>query len=168
VHAQKVFITRNWRLLMLQIQNKLIWAWVAETSFILSYRVFHISMTRVVFVNKNMSRWVLSETKAIMSSLICHWMETIGFLHEDGIINWSYRRKWQIPIRCNKGKGIYLLKWKSELLNLVMGLSHTMFNLELWSWPWTDLGQIRISHRHIILDIGAKFFENSTRGSKDI
>jgi len=29
MHAQKVFITRNWRLLMLQIQNKLILARVA-------------------------------------------------------------------------------------------------------------------------------------------
>ena len=27
--AEKVFITRNWRLLMLQIQNKLILSWVA-------------------------------------------------------------------------------------------------------------------------------------------
>jgi len=29
MHAQKVFITRNWRFLMLQIQNKIILAQVA-------------------------------------------------------------------------------------------------------------------------------------------
>jgi len=29
MHAQTVLITRNWRLLMLQIQNELILAWVA-------------------------------------------------------------------------------------------------------------------------------------------
>ena len=70
------------------------------------------------------------------------------FLHEDGIINWSYRRKRWIPIRCNTGKGINLSKWTSELLYLVKGLSQTMFNLEL--------------------DMCAEWFENPTRGSKDI
>jgi len=76
----------------------------------------------------------------------CHWMETIGFLHEDGIINLSYCRKWWIPICCNIGKGINLLKWKSGLLNFVKGLNHTMFNLELWPWPWTDLSQTYALH----------------------
>jgi len=35
--------------------------------------------------------------------------------------------------------------------------SHTMVNLELWHWPWTDFGQIC-----------AVLFVNLTRGSKDI
>jgi len=45
------------------------------------------------------------------------------------------------PIRCNMGNGVNLFKWKSELFNMVKGLSHTLFNLDLWQWPWTNLGQ---------------------------
>jgi len=33
MHAQKVFITRNWRLLMLQIQNKIFLAQIALNYF---------------------------------------------------------------------------------------------------------------------------------------
>jgi len=43
-----------------------------------------------------------------------------------------------------------------------------MYNLELWPWPWTDLGQTRIEHPLIILDICAELFANPTRVSKDM
>ena len=75
-------------------------------------------------------------------------------------------------------------------MNLVKGLSHTMFDLELLPWPshqgfkryradmivcltlnchldletWT---KIRIAHWLIILDICAQLFVNPTRGSKE-
>jgi len=45
--------------------------------------------------------------------------------------------------------------------------SHTMFNLELWSWLWTDLGQTCARHRLIIFDICAEVFVNPTMGWKD-
>jgi len=74
--------------------------------------------------------------------------------------------KWKIPICCNIGKGIHLLKWKSRLLNLVKGLSHTMFNLELWPWHWTDLGQTYALHIDASNLTFVELFVNPTRGSK--
>jgi len=88
MHAQKVFITRNWRLLMLQIQNKLILAGLLKILLILHITWMHykqsnkyffltkynsesvcftlmtsltmtsFSMTRAVFVNFNIPRIV--------------------------------------------------------------------------------------------------------------
>jgi len=41
----------------------------------------------------NLTRWVLLETKAIMSPPIFHWMESKKIVEEGEIINKSYHRR---------------------------------------------------------------------------
>jgi len=53
MHAQKVFITRNWRLLMLQIHNKLILARVAENSINFPYYIDALqTIKQILFPHK--------------------------------------------------------------------------------------------------------------------
>jgi len=47
--------------------------------------------------------------------------------------------------------------------------SRTMFNLELWTWPWSALGQTYALHiDSSSLTFAQSFSFNPTRGSKDI
>jgi len=43
-------------------------------------------MPIVFVVNSMVTRWVLSETKAIMSPPVCHWMEANFFVEEGELI----------------------------------------------------------------------------------
>jgi len=57
MHAQNVFITRNWRLLMIQIQNKLILARVAYNSFNLPYNMDALpTIKQILFSDKILFR----------------------------------------------------------------------------------------------------------------
>jgi len=65
-----------------------------------------------------------------------------------------------IPSQHEKG-GLFV-NMIAIVIELGKGPKNTMFNLELWHWPWTDIGHL------IILDMCAELFFNHIWGSKYI
>jgi len=101
--------------------------------------VFNVKLTKTVA-----TRRVLSETKAIMSPPVCHWMES-----------YFCRGRW------NR---------KQELSQLVMNTPCATWKRGLI--VYLDLEPNLVKHKHITLtliiaNISGKLFVNPTRGSKD-
>ena len=103
-------------------------------------------ITELKVQNNNNKLWKLDGCFPKRPS--CHWMETIVFFTG----RWDHKlelsqKVLNSPSAATLERELICLKWWTELLNLVKGLSHTMINLEFWPWP--DRSKIHIANRHI-------------------
>jgi len=75
-------------------------------------------------------------------------MDTCFVSQEYGINNLSIIESDEYPTRCNMGNVVNLLKWRSELLNVVKGLSHTFVQCQTLDY---EIGPVLVKHTHCIV-----------------